>query len=349
MDGGSRGADRREGPEVAGGRPSLHAVGGTPVLHIRRLQGGGDRDRRRAARADGGLCRRGSREGDAGAGGGRADRRARGDQRDQRDRGRAGQQLADRRARRAGAGDALGVGLAAGDRPPALRLAAGQVGGDRQGAGPDRGDDRGGAGPGARRLRAGRPFSITRWTSSSPRPRWRFRRCPPARWPSRPPVSRRRRRCWPRPSGRRSWPAAVCTGATGRGELRALAEALGIPVFLNGLGRGCLPADHELAFSRARGSGPEGCGRGAGGRRADGLPARLRRQLRRGDQGRAARRGSQRAQRQPRARRRPGRRRAGEPGGDPRVGRERGAARPAPGWSSCARSRTRSGRRSRRS
>ena len=43
----------------------------------------------------------------------------------------------------------------------------------------------------------------------------------------------------------------------GRGEdqLRALAEALGLPVFLNGLGRGCLPADHELAFSRARGAG----------------------------------------------------------------------------------------------
>src|SRR4051794_38294995 len=41
----------------------------------------------------------------------------------------------------------------------------------------------------------------------------------------------------------------------GEDELRALAEALGIPVFLNGLGRGCLPADHELAFSRARGAG----------------------------------------------------------------------------------------------
>ncbi len=42
----------------------------------------------------------------------------------------------------------------------------------------------------------------------------------------------------------------------GRGEeeLRGLAEALGIPVFLNGLGRGCLPADHDLAFSRARGT-----------------------------------------------------------------------------------------------
>lgn len=40
----------------------------------------------------------------------------------------------------------------------------------------------------------------------------------------------------------------------GHGEeaLRALAEERRIPVFLNGLARGCLPADHELFFSRAR-------------------------------------------------------------------------------------------------
>src|SRR5829696_1263411 len=46
----------------------------------------------------------------------------------------------------------------------------------------------------------------------------------------------------------------------GHGEhaLRELAEALGIPVFLNGLARGCLPADHELFFSRARSSALEG-------------------------------------------------------------------------------------------
>jgi acetolactate synthase-1/2/3 large subunit len=44
----------------------------------------------------------------------------------------------------------------------------------------------------------------------------------------------------------------------GEGELRILAESLGIPVFLNGLGRGCLPADHELVFSRARGVGLQG-------------------------------------------------------------------------------------------
>jgi acetolactate synthase-1/2/3 large subunit len=43
--------------------------------------------------------------------------------------------------------------------------------------------------------------------------------------------------------------------ARGEEELGALAEALGIPVFLNGMGRGCLPADHELCFSRARGKG----------------------------------------------------------------------------------------------
>ena len=35
--------------------------------------------------------------------------------------------------------------------------------------------------------------------------------------------------------------------------LRAAVEALRVPVFANGLGRGCLPADHELAFSRTRG------------------------------------------------------------------------------------------------
>lgn len=34
--------------------------------------------------------------------------------------------------------------------------------------------------------------------------------------------------------------------------LRELAEKTGLPVFMNGQGRGCLPADHHLAFSRAR-------------------------------------------------------------------------------------------------
>jgi acetolactate synthase-1/2/3 large subunit len=40
----------------------------------------------------------------------------------------------------------------------------------------------------------------------------------------------------------------------GRGEeaLLELAQTLRIPVFLNGLARGCMPADHELFFSRSR-------------------------------------------------------------------------------------------------
>ena len=43
--------------------------------------------------------------------------------------------------------------------------------------------------------------------------------------------------------------------AHGEDALRALAEELTIPVFVNGLGRGCLSADHDLFFSRARGKG----------------------------------------------------------------------------------------------
>ncbi len=36
------------------------------------------------------------------------------------------------------------------------------------------------------------------------------------------------------------------------GALRDLAEQAGLPVFLNGLGRGCLPADHPQFFTRSR-------------------------------------------------------------------------------------------------
>ena len=46
--------------------------------------------------------------------------------------------------------------------------------------------------------------------------------------------------------------------AHGEDGLKALAEALGAPVFLNGMGRGCLPADHDLSFSRARGTALKG-------------------------------------------------------------------------------------------
>jgi acetolactate synthase-1/2/3 large subunit len=46
----------------------------------------------------------------------------------------------------------------------------------------------------------------------------------------------------------------------GHGEqaLLALAEELRIPVFLNGLARGCVPGDHELFFARARSTALQG-------------------------------------------------------------------------------------------
>jgi acetolactate synthase-1/2/3 large subunit len=36
-------------------------------------------------------------------------------------------------------------------------------------------------------------------------------------------------------------------------ELATFAETAGLPVFMNGAGRGCLPSDHRLAFAQARG------------------------------------------------------------------------------------------------
>ena len=46
--------------------------------------------------------------------------------------------------------------------------------------------------------------------------------------------------------------------AHGEHALRDLCEELQIPVFLNGLARGCVAADHPLFFSRARGTGLKG-------------------------------------------------------------------------------------------
>jgi len=44
----------------------------------------------------------------------------------------------------------------------------------------------------------------------------------------------------------------------GEGPLQRLCEELRIPVFLNGLARGCVPADHECFFSRARSTALKG-------------------------------------------------------------------------------------------
>jgi acetolactate synthase-1/2/3 large subunit len=46
--------------------------------------------------------------------------------------------------------------------------------------------------------------------------------------------------------------------ARGEEALRRLCEDLSMPVFLNGLARGCVPADHPMFFSRARGTGLKG-------------------------------------------------------------------------------------------
>jgi acetolactate synthase-1/2/3 large subunit len=46
--------------------------------------------------------------------------------------------------------------------------------------------------------------------------------------------------------------------ARAENSLRRLCEELQIPVFLNGLARGCVPADHPQFFSRARGAGLKG-------------------------------------------------------------------------------------------
>jgi acetolactate synthase-1/2/3 large subunit len=46
--------------------------------------------------------------------------------------------------------------------------------------------------------------------------------------------------------------------AHGEDALRRLSDELQIPVFLNGLARGCIPADHPNFFSRARGAGLKG-------------------------------------------------------------------------------------------
>jgi acetolactate synthase I/II/III large subunit len=46
--------------------------------------------------------------------------------------------------------------------------------------------------------------------------------------------------------------------AHGEGALRRLCDELSVPVFLNGLARGCVSADHPMFFSRARGAGLKG-------------------------------------------------------------------------------------------
>ena len=165
------------------------------------------------------------------------------------------ERLADGRARRPRAAAPVGFRLVAGARPRADRRAGHEARRDRDVGRVDRrARSTPRAAPRARRT-AARRSSTSRSTRSGPvrveLPDRRRRRRFAARRPT-PTRSRgRRARRRGRAPGAAS-PAATCTGRTPRSTLRAFAEAARVPVFVNGMGRGTLPADHELAFSRAR-------------------------------------------------------------------------------------------------
>ena len=113
------------------------------------------------------------------------------------------------------------------------------------------------------RRRAGPPSSTSPWTRCSWRPTWT---------PTRP-ASLPDPRASPAADGDALERAAellrgaerpvvmaghrASTGRTPRTRC-ALCEELQVPVFLNGLARGCVPADHPMFFSRARGTGLKG-------------------------------------------------------------------------------------------
>ena len=169
--------------------------------------------------------------------------------------------------RRPRARDALGDGLAPGDRPPSLRLAAGEVGRDRQGdrrhPAPDRRGDRhrddARARADLRRLSARRRLHGGRSRDARMRrtPRWVWRK-----------GSRRPRSCSPAPSARRSWPAPTSTGRGRRRQLVALAESLGCPGLPERHGPRLRPSrPRALLLARPR-RRPQGLRRRAGDRRA---------------------------------------------------------------------------------
>ncbi len=153
-------------------RHDLHALRRAPVLHLRRLPRRGRPADRHQTRADRGIRRRGLVEGDPGARRRGADRGSRRDQRDECDGRRPAEPVAAARARRPGARAALGPGVAAGNRPCAVRRAADPVRRHRAVGGCGRRADRrraaGGDGRRQERRRASRS-STSRWITSSAR------------------------------------------------------------------------------------------------------------------------------------------------------------------------------------
>ena len=178
------------------------------------------------------------------------------DQRRERDDRRADERLAGGRARRPRAAAALGCRLAAGARPRADRR-VGRRSAPRPRRRPNRSSTRSTPraaaartphrGPDVRRHPA-RRVRARRRRPDRRAPRRRSRREPDARR-DRGAVADAGRRV---ASVRCCSPAATSTGRTPRSRCAAFVEAARVPVFVNGMGRGTLPADHELAFSRAR-------------------------------------------------------------------------------------------------
>ena len=154
----ARRAPGRPPPQGARRHEALHALRRPPVLDLRRLPDRGHRPRRRAPRVRRRVRGRGLGEGHARAGRVRADGRPGRDERHERARLRAAEPLADARARRPRARDALGPGLAAGDRPRPVRAPAGQARHDRRDDRRDPRADRRCLGDGAARPHAGPTF-----------------------------------------------------------------------------------------------------------------------------------------------------------------------------------------------
>ena len=278
----------------------------------------------------------------------RADRRPGRDQRDERDGLGAAEPLADARARRPRARVALGPGLAAGDRPRAVRAPAGQARRHGRDAPPRS------RGWSTRRWsRRSRPHSGPTFVdfpldhvfmeAEEPRVRRRAARALEGRR-----GRRRRDRARRRAAARRRAPGdhgrhQPLLGPRRGGAARARRGAAGSRSSSTAWRRGCLPADHELFFSRARSAGLKG----ADVALVIGVPMDFRLgfggSLRRGDRDRRDRRRRAGARAPARGGRRALRRAAGDARARSR-GRGRRRRTRRPGSRTCARPRPRSAR-----
>ena len=185
-----------------------------------------------------------------------AHRRAGRHQRRERDDGGVDERLAGGRARRARAAGAVGSGLAAGARPRPDRRVRDQARRDRR-PGASIVTEVDAACRAARTPHRGPTFVDIPLDAFGPGRRPRYPQ-PPTRRRSRGPspipttVARVAKLVAGARSRRCSWSGGDVYWAGAEAEMRAFVEAARVPAFVNGMGRGTLPADHELAFARAR-------------------------------------------------------------------------------------------------